>query len=150
MTNATGTEYDIRLHFFTYTVLGYLIPLTVTCCLYCVMLHKLWFRMPGAGARRHRHQTTMLKSASSGESLRAKRKVTWMISGVIVCFAICWLPLNGCFVYTALTYRPRIGPPYSKAFFIVMVCSQSFAYTNSCLNPILYAFLSGKPIILMF
>lgn len=132
LANRTAAEFHVRIHFLTFSTFGYVTPLIITCILYFFMLRKLWFRMP-VGSR----------SRVSEQSITAKRKVTWMVTGVIVTFAICWLPLNICFAYTGLVYRKHHGLPKSKAFVIIMMASQVLAYTNSCLNPILYAFLSG-------
>lgn len=132
LARGTAPNGHVHAHYAIFTSLGYFTPLFITCVLYFFVLRKLWYKMP------------MSRSRMSEESLRAKRKVTWMVTGVIVTFAICWLPLNLCFMYTAVIYRQYNNPPGTKEFAIVMMTSQVLAYANSCANPILYAFLSDN------
>lgn len=132
LAKGTATAGHVHAHYAIFTSLGYFAPLIITCFFYFFVLRKLWFKMP------------LTRSRMSEESHRAKRKVTWMVTGVIVTFAICWLPLNICFMYTAVMYRQNHAPPGTKEFAIIMMTSQVLAYANSCANPILYAFLSDN------
>jgi len=70
--------------------------------------------------------------------------VTWIVTAVIVTFAICWLPLNLTLVHVALAYRPRQPLRSSRGLILLQVASQVLAYANSCANPLLYAFMSGS------
>ena len=77
------------------------------------------------------------------ENQRAKKKVTWMVLSIIVTFAICWLPLNLLFFDMGIQYRKHeFGNRRGKPYIIFQLTAQILAYSNSCINPILYAFLS--------
>lgn len=125
-----GTDAEVKAHYYTFNTFGYVVPLGIVLVLYFFMLRRLWYSMPNSSVRK------------SEESVRAKKKVTWMVTGVIVTFAICWAPLNICFFITGFTYQ-QYGQMYGNtAFILFQICAQVLSYSNSCLNPILYAFLS--------
>ncbi|VDM75367.1 unnamed protein product [Strongylus vulgaris] len=79
---------------------------------------------------------------SRPENRRAKRKVTRLVLCVLVIWAFCWLPLNVCFFFTGLAYPETLVMKGGVIMVIVQIASQVLAYTNSCLNPILYALMS--------
>ncbi|KAK2185558.1 hypothetical protein NP493_228g03006 [Ridgeia piscesae] len=103
---------------------GYVLPLTTVCVLYGRLLRRLLYRATPGLSR-------------SAESMRNKRRVTYMVVVVVVMFALCWLPVHVMFL---IQY---FGPPsQSMTFVSVRIASTCFAYMNSCINPLLYAFLS--------
>ncbi|XP_054730224.1 allatostatin-A receptor-like [Anastrepha obliqua] len=104
---------------------SYLAPLTLICFLYVGMLARLWRSAPGC--------------KPSAESRKGKRRVTRMVVIVVLAFAICWLPIHVILVLKALDRYP--GTPLSV---MVQIVSHVLAYTSSCVNPILYAFLSDN------
>jgi hypothetical protein len=63
-----------------------------------------------------------------------------MVIVVVVIFAACWMPLQIIFV---LQY---FGSPDddSPVYVVAKVVASCLAYMNSCVNPILYAFLSDN------
>ncbi|XP_053211742.1 allatostatin-A receptor-like [Panonychus citri] len=100
---------------------SYAIPLTLAFILYVCMLKRLWHN-----------------DIRTGRSVRNKRKVTRMVVVVVVIFAICWGP-----IHIVLTLRSQgLFEPDSKFKLVSLIVSQVLAYINSCINPILYAFLS--------
>ncbi|XP_015789363.1 allatostatin-A receptor-like [Tetranychus urticae] len=100
---------------------SYAIPLTLAFVLYVYMLKRLWHN-----------------DIRTGRSVRNKRKVTRMVVVVVVIFAICWGP-----IHIVLTLRSQgMFEPDSKFKLVTLIVSQILAYINSCINPILYAFLS--------
>ncbi|XP_030380841.1 allatostatin-A receptor [Scaptodrosophila lebanonensis] len=104
---------------------SYVAPLTLICFLYMGMLARLWKSAPGC--------------KPSAESRKGKRRVTRMVVVVVLAFAICWLPIHVILVLKALNL-------YSATHLtvIIQIISHVLAYTNSCINPILYAFLSDN------
>ncbi|XP_077113916.1 C3a anaphylatoxin chemotactic receptor-like [Ranitomeya variabilis] len=70
------------------------------------------------------------KSKRSQRSQRSSR----IITAVISCFFICWFPY----------YTWRLIPlyAYDTTFYIAYAIITSLAYLNSCLNPIIYVFLT--------
>lgn len=63
--------------------------------------------------------------------------MTRMIVAVVLAFAICWLPIHIILVLKSLD-------AYHQTTMLVafQIISHVLAYTNSCINPILYCFLS--------
>ncbi|XP_016971787.1 allatostatin-A receptor [Drosophila rhopaloa] len=104
---------------------SYVAPLTLICFLYMGMLARLWKSAPGC--------------KPSAESRKGKRRVTRMVVVVVLAFAICWLPIHVILVLKALNLY---GGSHSSV--IIQIISHVVAYTNSCINPILYAFLSDN------
>ncbi|XP_014678604.1 PREDICTED: allatostatin-A receptor-like, partial [Priapulus caudatus] len=118
----------VRIFHICFFVLSYFIPLTATCGLYVFMLKRLWYgSTPGGNI--------------SSESLRSKKRVTRMVVVVVVIFALCWLPIQIIFVVTKTSGTMSQS---SKALLAFQIVGQCLAYTNSCVNPILYAFLSDN------
>ncbi|XP_034670656.1 allatostatin-A receptor [Drosophila subobscura] len=104
---------------------SYVAPLTLICFLYMGMLARLWKSAPGC--------------KPSAESRKGKRRVTRMVVVVVLAFAICWLPIHVILVLKALDMYGG-----SHLSVIIQIISHVVAYTNSCINPILYAFLSDN------
>uniref|UniRef100_A0A4W6E8H7 Galanin receptor 2a n=1 Tax=Lates calcarifer TaxID=8187 RepID=A0A4W6E8H7_LATCA len=71
------------------------------------------------------------------ESRRAKRKVTKMIIIVAILFCLCWLPHH---LVILCMWFGRF--PLNHTTYILRILSHLVAYTNSCLNPIVYALVS--------
>ncbi|VDL73027.1 unnamed protein product [Nippostrongylus brasiliensis] len=133
--NATLTF--ARTYFITFNVFGYILPLGISVLLYWRMLRRLW-DTPRPG-----HGNNMNGSIRSRpETRRTKRKVTRLVLCVLVIWAVCWLPLNVCFFVSGLSYPETLVMKGGVIMVIVQISSQVLAYTNSCLNPILYALMS--------
>ncbi|OWF40117.1 allatostatin-A receptor-like isoform X2 [Mizuhopecten yessoensis] len=104
---------------------GYVIPLTLTSILYGFMIKRLLYGVVPGGSQRP-------------DSMRSKKRVTRMVVIVVVIFAICWLPIQIIFVLISFGH---VGMD-SKFFVGTLIASNCLAYMNSCVNPVLYAFLS--------
>ena len=73
----------------------------------------------------------------SRELKKSHRKVTKLVLAVIIVYIICWLPY---WVFQiALTFRPDGFQRFAITLFRVFTL---MSYSNSMLNPLLYAFLS--------
>ncbi|XP_015916626.1 allatostatin-A receptor [Parasteatoda tepidariorum] len=103
---------------------SYIVPLALIFILYMLMLKRLWFGVAPGGR-------------ISAESLKSKKRVTRMVVVVVVIFAVCWCPIQIVLVLKSVN-------SYSLTTFriVVQITSHILAYMNSCVNPILYAFLS--------
>uniref|UniRef100_A0A336KQD6 CSON014148 protein n=1 Tax=Culicoides sonorensis TaxID=179676 RepID=A0A336KQD6_CULSO len=104
---------------------SYVIPLALISMLYMAMLARLWKGAPGGRV--------------SAESRRGKKRVTRMVVVVVLAFAICWLPIQLILVLKSLKLYET-----TKTNVIMQVVSHVLAYMNSCVNPVLYAFLSDN------
>ena len=105
---------------------SYVIPLTLVCILYGFMLNRLLYGGVPRGNQ-------------SAESLRSKKRVTRMVVMVVLIFALCWLPIQ---LILMIQYFGKY--PESTVFVGIQIASNCIAYMNSCVNPLLYAFLSDN------
>ncbi|NXM23545.1 GALR2 protein, partial [Oxyruncus cristatus] len=104
-------------------VFGYLLPVIVVSLAYIRTVKFLW--------------TSVDPIERISESRKAKRKVTKMIVAVAILFCLCWLPHHLvilCFWFGHF--------PFNRATYACRLASHCLSYTNSCLNPIVYALIS--------
>ena len=113
-----------KLFYATFFVFGYLLPLSLICVLYGFMLKRLLYGVVPGGNQR-------------AESIRSKKRVTKMVVIVVVIFALCWLPIQ--IIFMVQNFGNFATDIVSIAMQMTANC---LAYMNSCVNPILYAFLS--------
>ncbi|CAG0897682.1 unnamed protein product [Darwinula stevensoni] len=120
-------EWDLPAFQISFFATSYVIPLGLICTLYLFMLNRLW---TGVGPSGH----------VSAESRRGKKRVTRLVVVVVAIFAVCWLPIQVILVLKSLgKYDTN-----SWAKVMAQIVSHVLAYMNSCVNPILYAFLSDN------
>uniref|UniRef100_T1GMM0 G-protein coupled receptors family 1 profile domain-containing protein n=1 Tax=Megaselia scalaris TaxID=36166 RepID=T1GMM0_MEGSC len=75
----------------------------------------------------------------SAESRSGRKRVTRLVVVVVVAFASLWFPIQ-----TILLLR-SFGWDTTTPFTVMLqIISQILAYTSSCINPLLYAFLSDN------
>ncbi|XP_023288436.1 trissin receptor [Orussus abietinus] len=121
----------------------YLLPLFLMCCLYTRIAVGLWrsgtaLGGPGLVARARNGRVHHVHT-SSRNVLRARRGVIRMLIAVVMMFAVCNLPQQARIVW--LHWDPNYDRT-SDFSTILTVSTFLISYTNSCLNPLLYAFLS--------
>ena len=112
-----------------------LIPLFAILGLYVNMLLRLW---KGSAALSQGPGPTR-DARNSGKNQENKKRVTRMIIAVIIVFTVCWMPWQIILVLRAF------GKYYDHLYdslVIFQIITQCLAYSNSCLNPLLYAFFS--------
>ncbi|CAF96986.1 unnamed protein product, partial [Tetraodon nigroviridis] len=109
--------------FYTFFI-GFFLPLSVICLCYLLIIIKV----KSSGIR-----------VGSTKRKRSERKVTRMVSIVVAVFVLCWLPFY-VFNVTSVTGSIKPTSAVKSTFDFVVV----LGYTNSCANPILYAFLSDN------
>ncbi|XP_069172707.1 allatostatin-A receptor [Procambarus clarkii] len=117
-------EYNHMAFHIGFITTMYFVPLTVIVVLYLMILNRLWYGVSLGGSR-------------SAESVRGKKRVTRMVVIVVVTFIVCWFPIQLVLLLKSLNM-------YEMTTFniIMQIAGQVLAYINSCVNPILYAFLS--------
>ena len=111
------------------------IPLIAILALYANMLMRLWkgsaALSQGPGPSRD--------SRNSGKNQENKKRVTRMIIAVIIVFAVCWTPLQVILVLKAFA---KYDDHQYESLVIIQIVANCLAHSNSCLNPLLYAFFS--------
>nr|XP_031294046.1 kiSS-1 receptor [Camelus dromedarius] len=116
----------------------YLLPLAATCACYGAMLRHL-----GRAAVRPAAADSALQGQLLAERAGAVRaKVSRLVAAVVLLFAACWGPIQLFLVLQAL------GPagawhPRSYAAYALKIWAHCMSYSNSALNPLLYAFLGS-------
>ncbi|XP_047630409.1 kiSS-1 receptor isoform X2 [Phacochoerus africanus] len=116
----------------------YLLPLVATCACYGAMLRHL-----GRAAARPAPTDSSLQGQLLAERAGAVRaKVSRLVAAVVLLFAACWGPIQLFLVLQAL------GPagawhPRSYAAYALKIWAHCMSYSNSALNPLLYAFLGS-------
>lgn len=116
--------YNLIAFHVSFFLSSYVVPLTLISMLYIGMLARLW-KSGAPGGR------------VSAESRRGKKRVTRMVVVVVFAFALCWCPIQVILVLKSFeVYEVTHGS------IITQIVAHVLAYTNSCINPILYAFLS--------
>ncbi|XP_026233330.1 galanin receptor type 1b isoform X1 [Anabas testudineus] len=110
-----------RTYKVTILVIGYLLPLLLVSCCYIKVLFHL-----------HKKMKNMSK-----KSERSKRKTAQTVLLVVTAFTICWMP------HHIIAMWVEFGTfPLNDASFVFRIVSHCLSYGNSCVNPVLYAFLS--------
>jgi len=107
-------------------ILGFAVPLVLILIFYCLVIRKL--RRVGPKNK-------------SKEKKRSHRKVTRLVLTVITVYVFCWLPYW--VTQVALIYTPPKQCQTSISITSFLLAG-FLSYSNSAMNPILYAFLSDN------
>uniref|UniRef100_A0A182N703 G-protein coupled receptors family 1 profile domain-containing protein n=1 Tax=Anopheles dirus TaxID=7168 RepID=A0A182N703_9DIPT len=102
---------------------SYVVPLILISVLYMWMLSRLW--RSSVGGR-------------SAESKKGKKRVTRLVVIVVAAFASLWFPIQVILVLKSV----NVFVPDTHFKISLQIVSHVLAYTSSCINPLLYAFLS--------
>jgi len=121
-----------RLYYGCFFVFAYVLPLSIISVLYGLMLCRLMYGGGGGGGG------VSSSAAGRDSAVTVKRRVTRLVVTVVSTFAVCWLPLQVVFVVQYVAGLSQHG----TAFVVVKIIASCLAYINSCVNPLLYAFLS--------
>ncbi|EDV94260.1 somatostatin receptor type 2 [Drosophila grimshawi] len=106
-------------------VLGFATPLIFIMIFYCLVIRKLH---------------TVGPKHKSKEKKRSHRKVTKLVLTVITVYIMCWLP-HWISQVALINSTPGCNSRLQLAVFLACGC---LSYSNSAMNPILYAFLSDN------
>ncbi|XP_053689980.1 somatostatin receptor type 2-like [Sabethes cyaneus] len=121
--NASNTGSSFTLYSL---ILGFAVPLSLILMFYYLVIRKL---------------RTVGPKNKSKEKKRSHRKVTKLVLTVITVYVFCWLP------YWISQVALIHSPPdicKSRLEITVFVLVSCLGYSNSAMNPILYAFLSDN------
>jgi len=121
-----------RIYYTTFFAVGYAVPLIIICVLYILLVLRIRGHGRVGGGYGEVRGTSPTAAAT-------RRRVMKMVSSVIVTFALCWLPSHTAFLIEAYVY---IHPDYQIEMVAFQIIATCLAYANSCLNPVIYAFLS--------
>uniref|UniRef100_A0A1I8PBJ1 G-protein coupled receptors family 1 profile domain-containing protein n=1 Tax=Stomoxys calcitrans TaxID=35570 RepID=A0A1I8PBJ1_STOCA len=106
--------------------LGFATPLTFILGFYCLVIRKLH---------------TVGPKHKSKEKKRSHRKVTKLVLTVITVYILCWLPYWISQVALITSSPSKCASRLEITIFLLASC---LVYSNSAMNPILYAFLSDN------
>ncbi|EDV53309.1 allatostatin-A receptor isoform X1 [Drosophila erecta] len=125
MCTFTSNEFlSPRTYQVTFFISSYLLPLMIISGLYMRMIMRLWRQ--GTGVR------------MSKESQRGRKRVTRLVVVVVIAFASLWLPVQLILLLKSLD----VIETNTLTKLVIQVTAQTLAYSSSCINPLLYAFLS--------
>lgn len=123
--DSMGNIMKQKVFYVCFFAFGYMIPLMLICLLYGFLLKRLLYGVVPGGSQR-------------ADSIRAKKRVTKMVVIVVLIFALCWLPIQVIFLVQHFDPDYELTTETSS----INMAANCLAYMNSCVNPILYAFLS--------
>lgn len=107
-------------------ILGFAIPLTLILGFYYLVIRKL---------------RTVGPKSKSKEKKRSHRKVSKLVLTVITVYVLCWLPYWASQVALINSDSHICKTRLEITIFLLVAC---LGYSNSAMNPILYAFLSDN------
>ena len=111
--------------FFTFC---YALPLVIICTLHFFIFRTL---------RNKKSAPTI--SSTYKSAYENKQKASKVVVGVVLAFGMCWLPLQ---IELLVAYYG--SPPQARWYSVVRMISHCLAYTNSCINPIIYNYVSRE------
>ena len=75
---------------------------------------------------------------------RSKFKVVKMLMLVVVVFTLSWLPLYGIWLLVKFADFEKLPDGLDRILSVAMPMAQWLGASNSCVNPVLYAFFNAK------
>lgn len=124
--NSTESQQQATTFIMYSFVFSFAIPLCLTLVFYCLVIQKL---------------KTVGPKNKSKEKKRSHRKVTNLVLTVVTVYVLCWLPYW--IAQIAMTFTPSNEGP-SQFVVTIHLLAFCLSYSNSAMNPILYAFLSDN------
>ena len=102
-------------------------PLVVMTILYTALSVKLWLKKPVVNQTSQSHQ----------REEKMNRKVTVMLTTIVLAFALCWLPYWICTIYCYTIKPTPVCHSYKLNF-----TTKFLGFSNSAFNPCIYFFFS--------
>ncbi|XP_048340570.1 prolactin-releasing peptide receptor-like [Sphaerodactylus townsendi] len=112
-------------------LLSYILPLSAVSISYCAISHHLWNRnIPGAAYH-------------NKEKLTQKKQKTFRILVIsVLCFAVCWLPLQ---MVNLIRDIDKDFAILDKRYVnVIQISCHAIAMSSACFNPFIYASLHDK------
>ncbi|KTF86934.1 hypothetical protein cypCar_00021451 [Cyprinus carpio] len=136
----------------TILVIGYLLPLVLITCCYAKVLYHLHKKMKNMSKKSERSKRKDAADKTDSRLIFALhldyakcmkttlffiQQTAQTVLLVVTAFLICWMP------HHIIAMWVEFGKfPLNHASFVFRIIAHCLAYANSCVNPILYAFLS--------
>lgn len=123
------------IYFFSVNLLCFhLVPLIII----CVSNLKIWYYV------RHRDVPLGLANWTSVQTIyqRTQHNVRNMLSIITLIFVLCWIPLYA--IGIKMKLAKDLGESEEEILQILLPLAQLLGSFNSCVNPILYAFVNSK------
>ncbi|XP_070566046.1 G-protein coupled receptor 54-like [Ptychodera flava] len=113
-------------------VAAYLAPLLIISACMGMILRLVW-----------NSSTLFYRTQSKAQQARQRQKIrkTRMVAVVVLIFAICWLPIHVINIWIRVDAS---FPHESIVMFGFQLFANCISYANSCVNPIIYAFMSDN------
>jgi len=119
-------NYSFEAFHISFFVSSFALPVCLIILMYLGMLSRLW-------------RPTL---RTSREGLKAKKRVTGLVLAVILSFVVCWAPIQTVLLHKAVS--PGSTWDSHPQLIVFQITAHVLAYTNSCLNPLLYAKMSNN------
>ncbi len=118
--------------FLSFFICAYILPLSIISLMYLSILRFLTQKRKESGRLSVRN-TDGACTHSQERTMHATR----IVISVVIIFGICWLPLH---LHLLLVYFGR--QPQSRVYEVYRMLCHVFAYSNSCMNPFIYHYVS--------
>lgn len=115
--------------FFSFFFLTYIIPLTLICTFYILLLRYLRLQRKGSSIN-HNHRSSRKAHTKTAHASK-------ILFVVVAVFGICWLPLH---LYLLISYFGV--QPQGRLYEILRPLCLWIAYANSMMNPLIYNYVS--------
>uniref|UniRef100_A0AAR2LCR0 G-protein coupled receptors family 1 profile domain-containing protein n=1 Tax=Pygocentrus nattereri TaxID=42514 RepID=A0AAR2LCR0_PYGNA len=120
--------------FILYNFLGvYMLPLVTICVCYLVILHQMG--RPTVEPVDNNYQVMLTERSAA-----VRAKVSRMVLVIVQLFILCWGPIQLFIMVQA--FSPHFRQDYYA--YKVKIWAHCMSYSNSCINPIVYAFMGAN------
>ena len=116
------------------SIIGYIIPLVGLTVLNIALLKYVKVHM-----FRARPGSTASDTGAADHVTKRTQRLTRTVVAVIGAFCTCWLPLH---IHMIYGFYGDLNVTSSRAYRVFRVVAQCLAYSNSCMNPVIYQITS--------